>query len=213
MDAGRWELIGLFKRKCRSRKEHRVMSGSFGGVLYDFSPPGLAVATAMERLAGKSRSGEVRDHVFLVGLLHDIGKVVLFGFFREAFLEALEEAKRTEKARLHVVERRLLGFDHGEVGAMLLHRWKLPPVISDPIAVHHGEHLPEGINRSDVAVLRVADALSQNLGLGEGELPEPLEVREEDLEILAVGEQELEAVKAHLEGARQEIWAFFRAMC
>lgn len=194
---------------------HSLPSGVFSS---HFSEEGLwthslTVATAMERLGGKSQFFQPRDHVFLVGLLHDIGKVVLVEFFRESFLEALEEAQRVEAAPLHVVERRLLGFDHGEVGAMLLSRWKLPPVISEPIAVHHGEHFPEGIDRSDVAVLRVADALSQNLGLGQREILKPLEIREEDLEVLAVGEQELEGVKAHLEGAREEIGEFFRAMC
>ncbi len=169
----------------------------------------LAVAGAMECLARGAGPGKSRDHIFLVGLLHDIGKVVLIEFFRESFLQALEEAQRPETALLHVAERRIFGFDHGEVGAMLLTRWKIPPVIIGPIGVHHGRGFPEGIEDTDVALLRVSDALCQGLDLGEGGSPAPVPLPVEERKILRIGDKELQSVKDHLEASREAIEGFF----
>ncbi|MCK4816687.1 HDOD domain-containing protein, partial [bacterium] len=97
----------------------------------------LAVATAMKELGQRFGAGDDRDYLFIIGLLHDIGKVVLDQFFGELFQQALEEAQNLEKARLYMAERKVIGFDHGEVGAMLLKRWMFPDMIVNPIAVHH----------------------------------------------------------------------------
>ena len=172
----------------------------------------LAVAKAMERLGRNARPGETRDHLFVVGLLHDIGKVVLIEFFRETFVQALEEAQRPETALLHVAERGLFGFDHGEVGAMLLTRWKIPRVIAGPIGVHHERNFPEGMDEADVALLRLSDALCQNLNLGEGGSLTPVDVRDQDLRVLRIGEEVLEDVKGHLEESREAIEGFFKAL-
>ncbi len=172
----------------------------------------LAVAKAMERLGKNARPGESRDHIFVVGLLHDIGKVVLIEFFRETFVQALEAAQRPETALLHEAERGLFGFDHGEVGAMLLTRWRIPPVIAGPIGVHHGTDFPEGMDEADVALLRISDALCQNLDLGEGGSLTPIDIPGEDLKVLRIGEKELEDVEEHLEESREAIRGFFKAL-
>jgi len=172
----------------------------------------LAVARAMERLGRKARPGKPRDHLFVVGLLHDIGKVVLIEFFRETFVQALEEAQRPETALLHVAERDLFGFDHGEVGAMLLTRWKIPPVIAGPIGVHHDKDFPEGMDDADVALLRLSDALCQNLGLGEGGSLTPVDLPDQDLGVLRVEEEGLQDVKEHLEASREAVEGFFKSL-
>jgi len=172
----------------------------------------LAVARAMERLGRNARPGDTREHLFVVGLLHDVGKVVLIEFFQETFVQALEEAQRPETALLHVAERGLFGFDHGEVGAMLLTRWKIPPVIADPIGVHHESGFPEEMDEVDIALLRVSDALCQNLGLGEGGSLTPLDARDQDVRVLRVGDEVLEEVKEHLEESREAIEGFFKAL-
>ena len=172
----------------------------------------LAVARAMECLAKQARAGGSGNHIFLVGLLHDIGKVVLIEFFRESFLQALEEAQRPETALLHIAERAILGFDHGEAGAMLLTRWKIPPVIAGPIGVHHRRDFPEGMNEADVALLRISNALCQGLDLGEGGSLTPIEIPREEMKVLGIGEEELLHVKGHLEESREAIKGFFTAL-
>ncbi|MEA1936352.1 MAG: HDOD domain-containing protein [Thermodesulfobacteriota bacterium] len=172
----------------------------------------LAVATAMQELGKRFGKGDNKGHLFIIGLLHDIGKIVLDQFFSELFQQALEETRNLGKAELYMAERRTIGFDHGEVGAMLLTRWKFPDMIINPIAAHHQTEIPEETGVNDVAMLRIANILPQELGLGEEGNPVPPEINEADLEILGMKEKELEDMRAYLNSVKDGIYDLFSAM-
>ena len=138
----------------------------------------VAVATVVKELNKRFGQGDDHEYLFIVGLLHDIGMVVLSQFFSELFEQALEEAHDLKKIEFYLAERKVIGFDHGEVGAMLLERWRFPEVISNPIAVHHQPEKQEGSNTTDVAMLRIADALSHELDSKKEVPPMPLEIRD-----------------------------------
>ncbi len=173
---------------------------------------GLAVATVMGELGKKFGADSKNEHYFVVGLLHDIGKIVFDLFFSELFQRALEEAHRKENEGLYAAERSVIGFDHGEVGGMLLTRWKFPDVISAPIAVHHRSGFPKNPVAGDVAMLRIADVLPQELGLGAGGNPFPPEICKAALTTLNMSEKELEDIRAYLASAKDGIYALFSAM-
>lgn len=171
----------------------------------------LAVATAMKKLSSRLRKGD-DGYLFVIGLLHDIGKIVLDQFFCDLFQRALEEADNLSAHELYLAERTVIGFDHGEVGAMLLTRWKFPTAISDPIAVHHQREIPEGINANDIIMLRIADALAPVPSPGgAGGAPTP-DIPGNDLTFLGIEESDLEEVRTYLRNARDGINDFFSAM-
>ena len=172
----------------------------------------LAVATLMQELGKRLRKEGNAEHLFIIGLLHDIGKIVLNQYFGELFQEALEEVHNEGIAGLHIAESRLIGFDHGKIGAMLLTRWKFPEVISRSIAVHHQIEAPEGTNGRDVAMLRVANALPQELGLGQDGNPVPPAISRQDLNVLQIGENEIEEMRTYLVGVKDDIHTLFDAM-
>ena len=172
----------------------------------------LAVATLMQELGKRFRKGGKAEHLFIIGLLHDIGKIVLNQYFGELFQEALEEVHNEGIAGLHIAESRLIGFDHGKIGAMLLTRWKFPDLISSSIAVHHQIETPEGTNGLDVAMLRVANALPQELGLGQDGNPVPPAISRQDLNALQIGENEIEEMRTYLVGVKDDIYTLFDAM-
>ena len=105
-------------------------------------------------------SAEVAD-VFIGGLLHDIGKVVLQIEFPTEFAEAMERLALTDEGSIEV-ESELLGAGHDEVGAWLLDRWQLPLELVDAVRWHHA---PERAETAPVlaAVLRVATDLARCL--------------------------------------------------
>ncbi len=172
----------------------------------------LAVAELMQELGRRYGKRDSNEYLFIIGLLHDIGKVVLNQFFGEVFQMALEEVNNQEVVGLHIAERRLIGFDHGEVGAILLKRWNFPDVISRSIAAHHQVTVPEGTNTHDLAVLRIANALTQELGLGEEGNPVAPVISEQDLKALQMEEDELEDLKSYLLGVKDGIYTLFDAM-
>ena len=172
----------------------------------------LAVATVMKELGKRFGKGEDREYLFIMGLLHDIGKIVLDQYFGELFHRAIEEFHNLGNIELHQAETREIGVDHGEVGAMLLTRWKFPDKICNAIAVHHRSEIPEGTNCDDVAMLRTADVLAHELGLEEGGNPMPPEIHDADLKILEMDENQLEDIRAYLLDLKDGIYDFYRSM-
>ncbi|RMG66357.1 MAG: HDOD domain-containing protein [Calditrichaeota bacterium] len=77
-----------------------------------------------------------KEVLYIAGLLHDLGKLVELRLLPEEF-PMLVEKSRQEGLRLDVVERRLLGFHHGDVGAALLERWNLPEKLHQSTRYHH----------------------------------------------------------------------------
>jgi HD-like signal output (HDOD) protein len=94
------------------------------------------VAQQLWRLSGRGASGEGYQNVYVCGLLHDVGLLVLDQFFPEEFGRNVEAA-RSEQRELWVVEDEILGMDHGEIGGLLLGRWSLPDVVSEAVSKHH----------------------------------------------------------------------------
>ena len=98
----------------------------------------LVTAIAGEILANEFTDLNVEPPVaFTVGLLHDIGKLVLSQTLT-ADLQA-EIRNRIEHGQLSRVEaeKAVLGTDHCEVGALLLQSWHLPDDLVEAVANHH----------------------------------------------------------------------------
>ena len=63
-----------------------------------------------------------------------------------------------------------------------------------------------------MAMLRIANALPQELGLGQDGNPVPPVISEWDLKALEIGKNEIEEMRAYLAGVEDEIYALFDAM-
>ncbi|MBI5751819.1 MAG: HDOD domain-containing protein [Hydrogenophilales bacterium] len=78
------------------------------------------------------------ETVFLGGLLHDIGQLVIFRKepqkAKQALLLSIEEH---DDFALHKAEQEIFGFDHAEVGAALLRHWHFPALLIESVALHH----------------------------------------------------------------------------
>jgi len=74
--------------------------------------------------------------LYLTGLLHDIGKVVQSRVKSEDFFFLCEKS-RQENLRLDVIEKRILGYHHGDVGASLLKLWNFPDTLIHAVKFHH----------------------------------------------------------------------------
>jgi putative nucleotidyltransferase with HDIG domain len=95
----------------------------------------IGVACA-SRLLVQNDSPHLAEEAFLAGLMHDIGKLVLNQQAAERFDEIVQTVYN-ENSRFAQTERALLGFDHAEVGALLVNKWKLSPMLELIIATHH----------------------------------------------------------------------------
>ena len=76
------------------------------------------------------------ERLFVAGLLHDIGKLIIAQRLptetRMIALEA-ENGLRSE----FEIEQDFLGFNHAEVGGELMHVWNMPETLFESVAYHH----------------------------------------------------------------------------
>ncbi|MGZ8940906.1 MAG: HDOD domain-containing protein, partial [Limisphaerales bacterium] len=97
----------------------------------------LRTAVRAKRLAAyEDLPYESQDETFLIGLLHDIGKVVLGASVPEEY-QKLWVTHRENSAALVDAESRIFGADHAHVGAFLLRLWGLPEEIAQAVQMHH----------------------------------------------------------------------------
>ena len=106
------------------------------------------------------------EEVFIWGLLHDFGKLVLDTYFNEEFAQVFRLVKEKE-ILIREAEEELLGFDHALVGGRVADKWNLPPALIKVIRFHHN---PPQANESMrmVAIVHLADVLCRAVGIGNG---------------------------------------------
>ena len=100
------------------------------------------------------------DGLFVAGLLHDMGQLVLFNrqpeLSQKAILMCMEGSEEYE---MHEAEQELMGFSHMEVGVKLAEQWKLPVYIQYCIGYHHApENSPDF--KQVVSIIHIANTIA-----------------------------------------------------
>jgi len=164
-------------------KQSRVKGSPFDIDL--FWGHSVAVAVAAEQLAKKTHAAKAED-AFTAGILHDIGRLVLWQTMPDEFLAAVALA-RGGSLPLHEAELHTTGYAHDEIGHALGERWKFPGHLIDAVKCHHDLSLnPQEDGLS--GVIAQANRLMNHYGLycgydlPDGELePLPIDLGEVEL--------------------------------
>ncbi len=129
----------------------------------DFWKHSIAVGIAARTIATYKSEYNV-ERYYLMGLLHDIGRILMYIQIPEAMTELIEESKSSYKP-LYLLEKEILGFEHGETGHLLLSEWKLPKAISEAVANHHYPTRTVTYNL-EASVIHIANLLINSMQLG-----------------------------------------------
>lgn len=123
----------------------------------------LATGVAARVMAGYQRQPNV-ERFFVFGLLHDIGRLILFSEAANEVREAIERSAELGEP-LRASERAVLGCDHAQIGGVLLAQWNFPDSHQEAVTYHHA---PELARRFPVeaAIVHVGDILAHALGYG-----------------------------------------------
>ncbi len=105
--------------------------------------------------------------LFTSALLKDIGKVILSTYIKDAFKKIIFSVQQDGLTFLEA-EKKILGIDHAELGAMVAEKWCFSPEMVSIIRNHHN---PLKILIGDdlsISIIYLADTICMMVGIGGG---------------------------------------------
>ena len=155
----------LGTKKIRDLVLSTAASDAFDGIpnnlitMQDFWHHSLYCGLLAQILAKKAKNLNT-ESIFIAGLLHDIGQLVMFNQMPEKSHEAiLLLMEGTEELETYEAERHIFGFDHMQVGAALLKSWHLSPVLEECVEFHHEPQKAKQFP-AEVALINIANAVA-----------------------------------------------------
>ncbi len=117
------------------------------------------------------------NEIFTIGILHDVGKLLIHEYFHDRYLE-IEELQLTKKYPSLVAEKLRITIDHTQIGWWLCDSWNFPASIIMGIAFHHSP-LEDTYEYNYSAIIHFADYLCN---LTESSFPENITHSEKELQ-------------------------------
>jgi len=130
--------LALSQKVCELFKKADYINGYSRPALWKHS---VAVALC-SKFIYRRELGKLGENIYVAGLLHDIGIIVLDQFCHERFREIIKKYRR-EKNNLINVESAILGFNHTDIACALMIDWEFPDEIVKIITNHHQPDLVE----------------------------------------------------------------------
>lgn len=104
------------------------------------------------------------DEFFLIGLLHDLGRIFIFQFLADEYVDVLNKA-RNDNISLNDAELEILTMTAPEIGGLLAEKWQLPPNIS--AGIRFNRKPDEAGDFSKIcAIIKIASYVTAEKGIG-----------------------------------------------
>jgi len=133
------------------------------GELWKYSVSSALIA---QSLAEKRRLDNI-PCLFTSALLKDIGKVILNTHIKDAF-EKIVLSVQQDGLTFIEAEKKILGIDHAELGAMVAEKWCFSPEMVSIIRNHHDPLYILIGNDPSVPIIYLADTVCMMVGIGGG---------------------------------------------
>ncbi len=161
----------------------------------------IGVAIASKVLA-RMKGLKEPEEVFVAGLLHDVGKVILTLSWPEEYDRTVKEAESSGIA-IFDAERSRFSETHAAVAGWLAEKWHFPRKLCECIANHHRPHT-SSLAPLETAIVHVADVLVKARGLGySGDRLVP-DVNVKAWETVALSEADLREILKELEDSVEQ---------
>jgi putative nucleotidyltransferase with HDIG domain len=123
------------------------------------------------RIIAALKNMEQTEQLFISGLLHDIGKLIVFKYYPEHANACLHLAAASCNSVYHT-EQSVIGLNHTQIGRYLLKKWRLPSDLENNIVYHHmPAQAPDPIK---AGIVHLSDLIVHGLGIGSsGEISIP----------------------------------------
>ncbi len=117
------------------------------------------------RLLAANKVGISDEQMFVGGLLHDIGRMIMLKQLPQGYSEVVRQA-RLQRQTLCNVERQLLTYDHLDVGMLLCREWNFSKALEEMIGCHH--YPSRGRYAHGCNIIHLADIMAKIYFIGDG---------------------------------------------
>jgi HD-like signal output (HDOD) protein len=101
------------------------------------------------------------EDAYIAGLLHDIGRLIFMVYLPKEYKKALQMAQKNN-LELDIVEKRIFGVTHSQIGAYLLGIWGIPYNIVEAVAYQNDPTKIEQKSFDILSALYVTNGLLEN---------------------------------------------------
>lgn len=145
------------------------------------------------RLLAQQCSVLESDRLFVAGLLHQLGYLIICAEEPEKTLVIIEQAKSQNVPR-YIIEREIFGFDYAQVGGELLRQWKLPASFQETVAFHLEPD--QAIEYPlETTIVHLAQKIVAQINDARTGVKSTLNIAPQILQLLNIDEQQIEAIK------------------
>ncbi len=174
-----WAIVALGFETLRETVLSLTLIDLFkGGSAKYFDPKRFWKHSIDTASTGRSLAKEVKyrrpGEAYAVGLLHDIGTLVLYRYFPEDF-EEIQRLTSEQNMQLSQAEAVVIGTSHADVGAWLAEKWNFPHQFVEAIRFHHTPALAD-LNPQLTAIVHVANQIASATGYSCSDLPVKFDV-------------------------------------
>lgn len=170
--------------------------------MYRFWQHSLAVGIASRILATQAKMPRSAERLFICGLLHDLGRIVMYTYAPNEMLYCLYLATKGRKS-LRTVESGVFGYNHCHVAGQLFKKWKLPEAAEMCARWHDTPEKSKYMK--EVCIVHIANSFANSMGYGtSGEVFIP-PVDEKAWEVLGIGEGALDTLAETLDYQMEDI--------
>jgi putative nucleotidyltransferase with HDIG domain len=117
----------------------------------------------ISRILAARKNFQHTEQLFVSGLLHDIGRLILYKYFPEEAKRLILYAAASENS-LYQVENKMLDCRHTDIAKHLLTKWKLPSQLADSVFYHHNPSAAR--DSANAAIVHMADIIVNGMGIG-----------------------------------------------
>jgi HD-like signal output (HDOD) protein len=121
------------------------------------------VCGLLSRVFAAHKNVPQTEQLFVSGLLHDLGRLILYIYFPDESRNILARSKNRNKL-LYKEEKDYLGCDHAQLGVELMKQWKLPLILQNNVLYHHKPS--EAQQSVPATIVHLADIIVNSLGIG-----------------------------------------------
>lgn len=100
-----------------------------------------------------------RERLFIAGLMHDIGRLIICFKIPEKARSAILRSEEKD-IPVYLAEQEVIGFDHAQVGAQLMRVWDFPQSLEFATRYHHNPNLGHA-SALEIAIVHLADIVSR----------------------------------------------------